>query len=136
MKPWQWAVLILGLLLIFSDGKPGPTPGPEPGPAPNPVKTLILMLHESQHGNLPPYALGAMEELRAAGRDVRAPDDDDVDGLGQVPPWLRPALEPGRAIMGGTDGKDDALIVLDGERVVKAVKLPESKEAIIAAVKP
>lgn len=103
------------------------TPGPTTPP-------MIVMLHESARGNLPPYALGAANELTAAGRDVRTPDDDDLNGLGEVPAWLKPALVPGRAIM-GPEQIDDALILLDGERVVKAVKLPANKAEILEAVK-
>jgi hypothetical protein len=42
-------------------------------------------------------------------------------------------LEPGRKIMGGTDGKDFALVLLRGSSVVKAEKLPATKEAIVEA---
>jgi hypothetical protein len=96
------------------------------------------MLYEAGNGPLPPYALGAANELTAAGFDVRPADDDETTGLGETPAWLKPALEPGRAIMGGTSDdqqQDDALIVLSGERVVKAMKMPATREAIMEAVK-
>lgn len=99
---------------------------------------LIVMLHEAAHGMLPPYALGAANELSAAGREVRTPDDDEITGLGEPPAWLKPAIAPGRALMGGnTDEQqiDDALILLDGDRVVKAVKLPATKAEILEACK-
>jgi hypothetical protein len=62
-------------------------------------------------------------------------DDDVTDGLGETPDWLKPALEPGRAVMGGTDGQDDALVLLAGDKLVKALKLPATKEAIVEACK-
>lgn len=108
------------------------------GVGPSNSKPLVVMLHESLHGNLPPYALGAAHDLEADGYEVRPVDDDLTDGTGEIPPWLKPALEPGRKIMGGnTDGeqKDDALILLNGQRVVKAIKLPSTREAIVGAVK-
>lgn len=102
-----------------------------PAPATPP---LIVMLYEADHGNLPSYAIGAANELTAAGREVRMVDDDVLDGTGEVPAWLKPALEPGRALMGSGQA-DDALVLLDGPRVVKAVKLPADKPGILEAVK-
>lgn len=113
----------------------GKVPSVAIGPSTPP---LIVLLYESQHGNLPPYAMGAANELTAAGRQVRPVDDDVVTGLGDAPTWLKPALSPGRAIMGGTNDSqqiDDALILLDGGRVLKAVKLPASREGILEAVR-
>lgn len=104
------------------------------GPLTAPGQKLVVMLHEADHGPLPSYALGAANELVAAGREVRAADDDEVNGLGEVPKWLKPALEPGRAIMGSGQA-DDALVVLSGDRVLKAIKLPATREAILEAVK-
>lgn len=126
--------------LAFGDRLPSINwPTIEPPPPTVPAKPpLIVMLHEAAHGPLPPYALGAANELMAAGREVRPVDDDLLTGLGEPPAWLRPALAPGRALMGGAeDGqqKDDALILLDGERVVKAIKLPASRAAILEECK-
>jgi hypothetical protein len=100
--------------------------------------TLIVMLHEAKHGLFPSHVVGAARELEAAGFEVRMVDDDVTDGLGETPPWLKPALEQGRAIMGGTTDdvqKDDALIKLAGERVVKAIKMPDSRAAIVEECK-
>lgn len=140
MKIKGLPVLVICLLaaayLAFGGGLniPWPTPGPV-----TPTKPpIVVMLHEAMHGPLPPYALGAANELTAAGRDARPVDDDLLTGLGETPAWLRPALAPGRALMGGADDaqqKDDALILLDGERVVKAIKLPTSKAAILEECK-
>jgi hypothetical protein len=110
---------------------------PTPGPVTPTKPPLIVMLYEDSHGNLPPYAIGAANELTAAGREVRPIDDDVTTGLDTVPVWLKPALVPGRAIMGGNEDsqqKDDALILLDGERVLKAIKLPATKAEILEAV--
>ena len=96
---------------------------------------LIVMLHEASHGPLSIDAKGAANELTSAGRSVRMVDDDVTDGTNETPDWLKPALEPGRAIMGGTDGKEHAVILLSGERVVKAIKLPASKAEILEACK-
>lgn len=114
-----------------------PTFGPVTPTTPS-KPPLIVMLYEDSHGNLPPYAIGAANELTAAGREVRPVDDDVTTGLDTVPTWLQPALAPGRALMGGNDDaqqKDDALILLDGERVVKAIKLPATKAEILEACK-
>lgn len=114
------AILLVAYLLLTGGGSPG--------------NSLIVMLYEGQHGELPDYAIGAMRELVKAGRDVRPVDDDVTNGLGETPAWLKPALEPGRRIM-GEDQQRDALVVLSGPRVVKAIELPASKEAILEAVR-
>jgi hypothetical protein len=99
-----------------------------------PGKPLVVMLHESTNGPLPSYAVGAANELTAAGFEVRMVDDDVLDGTGETPDWLKPALEPGRKIMGGTDGKEHALVLVRGDKA-NAVKLPATREAIVEAVK-
>lgn len=117
---------VVALWLVF-----GPVPSLRVvGPSTPP---LIVMLHEVNEGELPAYAKGAANELVAAGREVRMVDDDITDG-DEPPEWLKPALEPGRAIMGPSQ-KDDALVLLDGQKVVKAIKLPATKEAIVEACK-
>lgn len=130
MKDWTTLdrLLVLALLVLLLGPK---LPGCPAGPS---SPSLIVMLHEEDHGPLPPYALGAANELTAAGKEVRPVDDDLVTGLDEVPTWLKPALEPGRAIM-GSDQKGDALILLAGDRVLKAIKLPTTKEAILEAAK-
>lgn len=128
MKGWNWlflSLISLGAFVLASGGSITLDPKP----------TLIVMLHESEHGPLPPYAIGAANELTAAGREVRMVDDDVTEGEGAVPAWLKPALEPGRAIMGGTDGKEKALVLLSGERVLKASKLPATRPEILEACK-
>jgi hypothetical protein len=122
-------LLILLILWLALGGKVPDvfTPGPS-------REAVIVMLHESDKGELPGYAIDAMHDLTAAGRDVRPVDDDVLNGLGATPQWLVPALEPGRKIM-GPEQIDDALILLDGTRVVKAIKLPSTKEAIKEACK-
>lgn len=126
-----WIGFFLCVVLIFSDTKGCKVIGPSTTP-------VIVMLHEAQHGPLSPDAMGAARELRDAGRDVKIADDDEVTGLGATPAWLKPALEQGRAIMGGAsddDQKDDALILLSGERVVKAIKMPAARAEIVEACK-
>lgn len=93
----------------------------------------IVVVHESDQGGIPPYASGAVEELRKAGRTVYVIDDDVVTGLGTPPKPVAPAIEPGRKIMGGSEGKGQALVLLSGETVLKAIELPKSKEAILEA---
>jgi hypothetical protein len=128
---WIWLAVIAAVLMVRWQGCELPTVGPSTPP-------LIVMLYEAENGELPAYAIGAARELEAAGRDVNPVDDDTTNGLGETPVWLKPALEPGRKLMGGIDDKlqkSHALVLVSGEQVVKAVKLPESKEAILEAVK-
>jgi hypothetical protein len=94
---------------------------------------LVVVLYESEHGEPPAYAAGAVNELRKAKLDARLSDDDPATGLDAVPAELAPAIEPGRKIIGGTDGKGHALVVLSGGKVLKAIELPKSKEAILEA---
>ena len=115
----------IGVFLLFSGG--GLPFAPTTG-------SLVVMLYEADHGPLPPYALGAANELTAAGREVRPTDDDVLTGLGAVPTWLAPALQSGRNLMGSSQ-QDDALIVLAGGRIVKATKLPPTRAAILEYVK-
>lgn len=126
---WLWLMLLGAGLLLLGGGWSLPVIVAPPKPS------LIVMMHESSHGPLPPHAIGAANDLTAAGREVRMVDDDVTDGLGETPDWLKPALEPGRAVMGGTDGQDDALVLLAGDKLVKALKLPATKEAIVEACK-
>lgn len=131
MKPSSLLVLTVGLLaaLYVAFGGmawEGWTLGPSTPP-------LVVVLYEADNGEPPSYALGAINELRAAGRQARVIDDDPATGTNSVPAEVAPAIEPGRKIMGGTDGKEHALVLLNGQRVVKAIKLPDSKEAILEA---
>ena len=96
-------------------------------------KAAIVIQHESDQGSLPPYVTGAVESLRAAGRTVYVIDDDVTTGLGTPPKPVAPAIEPGRKIMGGSEGKGQALVLLSGDMVLKAIELPKSKESIVEA---
>lgn len=130
------AMLGLALLVLFSGRIGGCTTPFNPPPAPG--ETLIIMLYEAEHGQLPDYAVGAARDLVAAKIKVRPVDDDQLQGLGAVPVWLKPVLEEGRKIMGGSADNqqlDDALIKLVGERMDVAIKLPATKEAILEAVR-
>ena len=69
------------------------------------------------------------------GREVRMIDDDPANGENAVPAEVAPAIEPGRKIMGGSEGKGHALVLLSGGTVRKAIALPNSKEAILEAAK-
>jgi hypothetical protein len=134
-----WKVFVLAGCLWLMAGGGGlklPTTWTWPSwPVITPKPTLVVMLHEATHGPLSSEAIGAANELTAAGREVRMIDDDVTDGLGEVPDWLKPALEPGRAVMGGTDGKEKALVLLSGDRVLKAIKLPATRPEIVSECK-
>lgn len=106
-----------------------------PSVGPPAKSALIVILYESANGEPPAYAAGAANELRKAGREVRFEDDDVANGLNAVPTEVAAAIEPGRKIMGGTDGKGFALVLVSGGKVVKAIELPKSKEAIVEACK-
>jgi hypothetical protein len=106
---------------------------PTPGPVAPTKPPLVVVLFESEHGEPPAYAAGAVNDLRKAGREARLMDDDPATGMDSVPAEVAPAIEPGRTIMGGTDGKGFALVLLDGSKVRKAMALPTSKEAILEA---
>jgi hypothetical protein len=121
---WIWLAVIAAVLMVRWQGCELPTVGPSTPP-------LIVMLYEADHGEPPAYAAGAANELRKQGRQARLIDDDPGNGLDAVPAEVAPAIEPGRKIMGGTDGKGFALVVLAGDRVLKAMALPPSKEAIL-----
>jgi hypothetical protein len=125
---WIWLAVIAAVLMVRWQGCELPTVGPSTPP-------LIVMLYEADHGEPPAYAAGAANELRKAGREVRMIDDDPANGLDAVPAEVAPAIEPGRKIMGGTDGKGHALLALAGSRVLKAIALPPSKEAILEECK-
>lgn len=107
-------------------------------PPPAPGETLVIMLYEAEHGQLPDYAVGAARELVKAKVQVKQIDDDVLDGLGAVPIWLQPVLEEGRKIMGGmsdAEQKDDALLKVVGGKAAVAMKMPATEAAILEAVK-
>lgn len=118
-------VFLAAVLTLCVVGCPTPT---DPGPR------LVILMHEADNGPLPAYALGAANELTAAGVEVRMVDDDVTDGAGETPDWLRPAIEPGRLVMGPSQ-QNDALVILSGAKLVKAVPLPATREAIVEAAK-
>lgn len=131
-----WSVLLVAVLvggLVFAPRGCSLPVVPWPVIA-TPGQPLVVLMYEADHGPLPAYAIGAANELSAAGIDVRPVDDDVVDGTGETPDWLKPAIEPGRSLM-GADQKADALIVLRGGKVAKAVALPATREAIVEAAK-
>jgi hypothetical protein len=102
------------------------------------TKPLVILLYEGKNGSLPDYAFGAANDLVGEGYDVRMVDDDVVDGEGNVPKWLAPALEQGRALMGGqtdSEQKDYAIILMRNGKVYKASKLPKTREEVVKFVK-
>jgi hypothetical protein len=131
---WIWLAVVAAILLLRWQGcdlSKLTTTNPSTPP-------LIVMLYEAQHGPLSPDAIGAASDLTASGREVRMVDDDVTDGTNETPDWLKPALQQGRLLMGGTTDelqKDDALILLSGERVVKAIKMPATKAETLEACK-
>lgn len=118
---WLIVAALLGSLaaLVVPQGWSLPVLAPAKPP-------VVVVVHRSEV-SLPAYAMGAVNELRAAGRTVFVVDDDPKNGLGGVPKAVAPAVEKAR------DLGHPALVLLDGERVVGAIKLPASKEAILEA---
>lgn len=133
IEPLTVAVFAALLWLGFYGGQIGGCPVTPPVDPVDPAKQLIVVLYEADHGEPPAYAAGAVNELRKAKRNARMMDDDPATGMNSVPIEVAPAIEPGRKIMGGTDGKGHALVLLAGSTVVKAIALPASKEAILEA---
>jgi hypothetical protein len=123
-------VVLGGLLLLWGGDLPGwpSIVGPSTPP-------LVVVLYEADYGEPPAYAAGAVNQLRKDGRQVRMIDDDPANGENAVPAEVAPAIEPGRKIMGGTDGKGFALVLLSGGKVSSAIALPNSTEAIVEAAK-
>lgn len=89
---------------------------------------LIVIVHNAKLG-LPEHAEKAVNDLRAAGRQVRLPDFETVNGLGEVPAEVKPAIEAAK-------GKSlPFLALLSGGKVLKAIPLPTTPEAIQEACK-
>lgn len=123
MKLDRSSVVLIALLLGLSGWMYWQQHGNPLAPA---KPALVVIVHRSETA-LPPYAMGAVNELRAAGRDVRIVDDEPANGLNAVPAAVAPAVTKAREV------GHPALVLLDGERVVGAIKLPASKEAILEA---
>jgi len=135
MKDRWFDLVLAAVALFFLTGGKLPVWNPIE-PTPSPDSKIVIMLYESQHGPLPPYALGAAGELDAAGWTVRPTEDDQLTGEDQIPDWLKPVITQGREIMGGQQDEqqvDDALIIVSGSRV-RAMKMPTSKPGILEAV--
>lgn len=138
IEPRFWhivAAYVLGVL-TFAPLPNLPVSWPDiswPWPVSPSTPPLVVVLYEADNGEPPAYAAGAVNELRKGGRNARLMDDDPANGMNEVPVEVAPAIEPGRKIMGGTDGKGFALVLLDGPKVVNASPLPASKEAILEA---
>ena len=134
---WKVGALLLALWFVSGGvtwhGCKLPSVPGFPWPIVSTKPTLIVLLYEADYGEPPAYAAGAVNELRKSGRIVRMMDDDPATGINTVPAEVAPAIELGRKIMGGTDGKGYALVLLSGPRVIKAIALPTSKEAILEA---
>lgn len=89
---------------------------------------LVVIVHDESIG-LPDYAEHAINQLRAAGRQVRLTGLNPQTGLGTVPKEIAPALAPGKA------AGVPALVLLQGDKVLKVIKLPATTEAILEACK-
>lgn len=132
--------LLIGLLVWQSGVVKLPTwVAPVVAPdKPDATKALVVMLYEADHGPLPPHAKEAAAELSAAGREVRMVEDDVLTGLGTVPLWLQPGIKEGRAAMGGQSDEQqtgDALVLIAGGKLLKAIPMPATKEAVMEACK-
>lgn len=100
----------------------------EPAPPVIDAKALVSIVYESSATPVPRQVHNARFELEAKGYEVRVVDADVVTGTGTVPLPLKPAIEAARA-----QGLP-ALVITNGEKVLKKIALPATAEEIVKAV--
>jgi len=89
----------------------------------------VCVVYESSETIPPPYVTGALGGLQADGLQTRIFDKDVVTGTGQVPEYLKNAIDE------ATKNGLPALVVLSKGNVIKVQDLPKTESEIIEAVK-
>ena len=89
----------------------------------------VAVIYESSDTIPPPYVTGALGSLLADGLQTRIFDKDVVTGTGQVPEYLKNAINE------ATKNGLPALVVLSKGNVIKVQDLPKTESEIIEAVK-
>ena len=89
----------------------------------------VAVVYESSNQIPKPYVTGALGKLQADGLQTRIFDKDIVTGDGQVPNYLKEAIE--KAIENGLP----ALVVLSNGKIVSVQDLPKTESEIIEAAK-
>ena len=89
----------------------------------------VAVIYESSDTIPPPYVTGALGILQADGLQTRIFDKDVVTGTGQVPEYLKNAIEE------ATKNGLPALVVLSKGNVIKVQDLPKTESEIIEAAK-
>tara|TARA_R100000315_G_C5213098_1_gene126855 strand:- start:751 stop:1122 length:372 start_codon:yes stop_codon:yes gene_type:complete len=89
----------------------------------------VAVIYESSDTIPPPYVTGALGNLQADGLQTRIFDKDVVTGAGQVPEYLKNAIDE------ATKNGLPALVVLSKGNVIKVQDLPKTESEIIEAVK-
>lgn len=116
--------LCIGLLawLLIGDGAGVSLPFVSPKP------TAVTYVHDEKAA-LPSGVLAALDELNTKGLVATAVSDDTTDGEGQVPDQYKATIPAAKAV------GIPALVVQAGERVLKTVKSPTTKEQVLEAAK-
>ena len=91
--------------------------------------SAVAVIYESSDTIPPPYVTGALGSLQADGLQTRIFDKDVVTGTGQVPEYLKNAINE------ATKNGLPALVVLSKGNVIKVQDLPKTESEIIEAVK-
>ena len=94
-----------------------------------PAPDTVAVVYESSDIIPLPYVTGALGKLQADGLQTRIFDKDVVTGTGQVPEYLKNAIEE------ATKNGLPALVVLSKGNVIKVQDLPKTESEIIEAVK-
>lgn len=91
--------------------------------------TAVTYIYEKDAGGIPPAVSAALGELNAAGIRATTFEEDTLDASGQVPEQYKLALPAAR------EAGLPSLVVMSGETVVRVVKQPTTKEAVLEASK-
>lgn len=86
------------------------------------------IIYESGQSRVPLHADAAARELRKQGKQVRIVDADAETGTGEVPRELAKSIEAAK------ETGLPALVLLSKGKVLRSVKLPATKEAILQEV--
>lgn len=120
LQPLTIALMLIGILLMLTSSGSGPSPF-----SPNKV-TSVTYVHDEKFP-IPSGVTAGLSELNMKGILATDYPDDVTDGDDQVPNQYKVTLPAAKAV------GIPALIVQAGDKVLRTVKAPTTKEQVLDA---